>query len=227
MATIPDFPPTEAPRDALRRALEYLADVVPDVQLVRSRNLLRRTRGTTQLHLWFQSSTWSRRGIGVWLTMNGSVHDKAFGAWRAENPELTGRKGDFLTTFGRLGPGIQLYGPLEGYRPLAELPSFIVDDALPRLDWFESPARALAEMPAQERRNSLRHLVEWAVSRGEPDVALELMRRSFDEVPAMRERTDEHRRTGVPKGTPGGNALDMLGPAITRMGLLAPDEPLP
>ncbi len=114
MATIPDFPPTEAPRDALRHALEYLAEVVPDVQLVRSRNLLRRTRGTTRLHLWFQSSNWSRRGIGVWLTMNGSVHDKAFGAWRAEHPELTGRKGDFLTTFGRLGPGIQLYGPLEG-----------------------------------------------------------------------------------------------------------------
>ncbi|MGY2874987.1 hypothetical protein ACVW00_002177 [Marmoricola sp. URHA0025 HA25] len=227
MASLPKFAPTDAPRDALRRALEYLADVVPDVQLVRSRNLLRRSRGTTQLHLSFQSSTRSRRGIGVWCSMNLSVHDKALGAWRADHPQLTGRTGDVLTTYGRLGPGIQLYGPLERHRPLSEVPSFIVDEALPRLDWFETPARALADIPAQERRNSLRHLVEWAVSRGERDVALEMLRRSFDEVPAMRERTDEQRRTGVPAGSPGGNAGEMLGPAITRLGLLAPDEPLP
>jgi hypothetical protein len=227
MTSVPEFPPTEAPRDALRRALEYLADVVPDVQLVRSQKLLRRTRGTTRIHLRFQSSTWSRRGAGVWCSMNASFYDKALGAWRTKNPDMTRRTGDFLTTFGRLGPDIQLYGPLERHRALADVPRFIVEEALPKLDWFETPARALADMPAQERRNSLRHLVEWAVSRGEPDVALEMMRRSFDEVPRMRESTAHQLRTGVPLGMPGGNALDMLGPTITRLGLLAPDQPLP
>ena len=227
MPTLPQFPPTEAPRDALRRALEYLADAVPDVQLVRSRNLLRRLRGTTRLELWFQSSTWSRRGAGVWCSMNATVYDKALGTWRARHPELTRRTGDFLSTFGRLGPDIQLYGPLPGHRALADVPAFIIDEALPRLDWFESPGRALAEMPAQERRNSLLHLVEWSVSRDEPGAALEMLRRSFDEVPAMRERTDEQRRTGIPPAMPGGNAADLLGPALTRLGLVAPDEPLP
>jgi hypothetical protein len=226
-AAVPDFSPTEAPRDALRRALEYLADVVPDVQLVRSRNLLRRVRGTTRLHLWFQSSTWSRRGAGVWCSMNATVHDKALGAWRAEHPELSRRKDDFLTTFGRLGPDIQLYGPLDRHRALADVPAFLVEEALPRLDWFETPARALADIPAQERRNSLLHLVEWAVSRGDRDAALEMLRRSFDEAPAMRERAEEQRRTGIPEGMPSGNAAELLGPAITRMELVALDEPLP
>jgi hypothetical protein len=227
MATIPDFPPTEAPRDALRRALEYLADVVPDVELVRSRNLLRRTRGTTALQMRFQSSTWSRRGAGVWLGLNASVHDRALGRWRAEHPELTRRTGDVLDSFGRLGAGIQLYGPLERHRPFADVPRYVVEEVLPMLDWFESPATALAEMPAQQRRNSLGRLVEWAVSRDEREVALELLRRSFAEVPAMREAVERDRRSGIPPGTPSGNAADLLGPAINRLGLLAPDEPLP
>lgn len=62
--TLPEFSPDEAPRDAVRRALEHLAEAVPDVELVRSRNLLRQTRGAIGLHIWFQSSTWSRRGAG-------------------------------------------------------------------------------------------------------------------------------------------------------------------
>jgi hypothetical protein len=227
MAGLPQFPPTEAPRDALRRALEYLADVVPDVQLVGSRKLLRRVRGTTSLDLWFQSSTWSRRGTGVWCSMNATVHDEALGTWRAANAHLTLRTGDVLTTLGRLGPDIQLYGPLDRHRALADLPAFIVAEALPMLDWFESPARALSDMPAQQRRNSLDRLVEWAVSRDERDVAFELLRRSFAEVPAMRERVERYRRAGVPPGTPSGNVGEILGPAIARLGLLAPGEPLP
>lgn len=227
MAGMPEFSPDEAPRDALRRALEYLADVVPDVELVRSRNLLRRTRGTTALHLRFQSSTWSRRGAGVWLSLNVSVRDRALARWRGEHPELTRRTGDVLTSFGRVGPGIQLYGPLERHRPFEDVPRFIVEEALPMLDWFASPATALAEMPAQQRRNSLDRLVEWAVSRDERDVALELLRRSFAEVPAMRAAVEHDRQSGIPAGMPSGNAGDMLGPAINRLGLLAPDEPLP
>jgi hypothetical protein len=223
----PEFPPDEAPRDALRRALEYLADVVPDVELLRSRNALRRTRGTTQLHLRLQSSTWSRRGVGVWLSLNASVHDRTLGRWRADHPQLTRRTGDVVTTFGRLGPDIQLYGPLERHRPFADVPRFIVEEALPMLDWFASPATALAEMPPQRRRNSLDRLVEWAVSRDEREVALDMLRRSFAEVPAMREAVERDRRRGIPPGTPGGNAGDILGPAINRLGLLAPDEPLP
>lgn len=227
MSSTPDFPPTEAPREALRRALSYLAEVVPDVELVRSRNLLRRVRGSTQLHLRFQSSTWSRRGAGVWLSLNVTVHDRTLGRWRAEHPELTQRTGDVLTAFGRIGPGIQLYGPLERHRPFDDVPRFIVEEVLPMLDWFASPATALAAMPAQQRRNSLDRLVEWAVSRDERDVALELLRRSFAEVPAMRERVERDRRTGIPPGTPSGNAGDMLGPALSRLRLIDPDEPLP
>jgi hypothetical protein len=54
-----------------------------------------------------------------------------------------------------------------------------------------------------------------------------MLRRSFEEVPAMRERAEEQRRTGIPDGMPSGNAADLLGPAITRLGVLGPDEPLP
>jgi len=223
----PQFPQTEAPADSLRRALLYLGETIPDVELVRSRNLLRRVRGDTQLHLRFQSSTWSRRGVGVWLTMSATVHDAALRRWRKEHPELTRRTGDVLTTLGRLGPGIQLYGPLDGQRPFEDVPRFIVEEALPILDWFASPATALAQMPAQQRRNSLDRLVEWAVSRDEREVALALLRTSFAEVPSMRERVDRDRKAGIPPGTPSGNAGDFLGPAIIRLGLLAPDEPLP
>jgi hypothetical protein len=225
MPTLPSFSTSEAPRDTLRRALVYLSEAVPEVQLVRSRNVLRRARGTTRLELRFQPSPWSRRGAGVWCSMNATVYDVALATWRAEHPDLALRQGDLLTTFGRRGSDIQLYGPLDRHRALGDVPAFVVEEVLPMLDWFESPTRLVAGIAAQERNNSLIRLVEWAVSRGEPDVARELLRQSFADVPAMRERAERERRTGLI--TPGVNPAEALGPTITRLCGIGVDEPLP
>jgi hypothetical protein len=224
---VPTFGETDRPKDAVKRALEFLAEAVDDVALVRSRSTLRRVRPPVRMEVHLRGSTWSRRGAGVWCRLSVTVHDDLHGAWRKTHPELTLHRGDLVATFGVVGRSIQLFGPLEGQQTLADVPGFLLREVLPVLDCFESPARAAADLPAQERLNNLLRLVEWAVAREDRAAALEMLRRSFDEMPDMRERTEEQRRTGIPEGTPSGNASDLLGPAITRLGLLAPDEPLP
>src|SRR4051812_20272660 len=85
--TPPTIPPSTAPRDALNLALDWLAGELEDVSVVRSKKVLRRTRGQVQLEVRFQSSTYSRREVGAWVSLSAQVRDIGFGRWRSQRPE--------------------------------------------------------------------------------------------------------------------------------------------
>lgn len=226
-APIPTFTADTAPRDALLLALDWLADVVPDVTVVRSRGALRRSRGTVRVQVRLQSSTYSRRGVGTRASVYVNVSDTALARWRAANPDLTWRTGDYVYSSGTLSPSVQLYGDEPGYRTLADLPGLLESDWLPTLDMFDSPQRLAEEF--EPAHLSTFTCMEWMVFRGDVGSARRLLERYLDAHPTTRARLDEGRAAGLPpEGSPIRDELkDRWGPTLETLGILAPGEPLP
>lgn len=216
-----------APADAVRMTLAWLAAVVPDCRAVVSRGVLRRTRGTLHLDVRFQSSTWSRRGTGTWVTLYPVVRDSAFARWRREHPDRTWRSGDVVHSSGALRGGVQLYGDEPGYRCVAELPGLLEGQVLRRLDMYESPARLARELDVAW--SSTFPCMEWAVSRGDTAAARVLLERYLEAHPAARETIEAGRAAGMPApGTPIRDELrERWAPALETLGIVAPGEPLP
>jgi len=223
----PEFTADTSPRDALRAALGWLAEVVPDVRAVLSQSALRRSRGPMSVRVRLQSSTWSRRGTGTWVSLYVSVWDRAFGTWRATHRDLTWCTGELIHGTGRIGPDLQLFGSEPGYRTLADLPEVIETAWLPALDVFESPERAAREFdPGSTGAFSC---MEWLVFRGDVGSARLLLERYLDAHPLARDRIDAGRAAGPPPaGTPIRDELtERWAPALETLGILAPGEPLP
>jgi hypothetical protein len=226
-APIPIFTADTAPRDALLLTLDWLADVVPDVTVVRSRGSLRRSSGTVQVQVRLQSSTHSRRGVGTWVNVYVSVADKGLARWRDANPDLTWRTGDYVYSSGTLSPPVQLYGDEPGYRDLAELPDLVEAECLPRLGWFDSPQRLAEEFDPAHL--STFTCMEWMVFRGDVASARRLLERYLEAHPSTRTRLEEGRAAGLP---PKGSAIrdelrDRWGPTLETLGIVAPGEALP
>lgn len=215
------------PKDAVRATLEWLEAVIPDCTALRSEGALRRTRGSVSARVRLQSSTHSRRGAGTWVNVYLNVRDHAFARWRAKNPERTWRSGDYVWSSGCIGPGAQLFGPLEGYLTLPELREGIEHEWLPVLDQFDSTAR-LAEV-FDVRHTPTFNVIEWLVFRDDVAAARRLLERYLDLHPTVRPLLDEGRAAGMP---PPGTAIrneitERWAPALETLGVLAPGEPLP
>lgn len=226
----PTISPSTAPRDALNQALAWLAEVVDDVAVVRSKQVLRRTRGPVHLEVNFRSSYYSRREIGAWADLSVQVRDTGFGRWRSQHPELVWRTSGLVHSTGSLPPDVVLYGDEAGYRQLADLPELIRSGLLPMLDMFDSPARLASEY---DTRRSIAAFVfscmEWAVYKGDIEAARTLLTRYVDGAhPAMRARIDQARAAGrPPRGTAIRHDFDRDAPTLETLGILAPGEPLP
>ena len=227
---IPDPPVFEAdtvPKDALRSALDWLEVTVPDCRALRSGGRLRRVRGSVRAEVWLQSSTYSRRGAGVWITPYLSVRDKDFGRWRAAHPERTWRTGDYVWSSGGIGPDVQLYGPLDGYISLPELRDRIEHEWLPVLHRFDSTSRLAEEFDVSHTPTF--NVIEWLVFRDDLASARRLLERYLAAHPAVRPLIDQGRAAGLPpKGTPIRNEItERWAPTLETLGVLAPGEPLP
>ena len=216
-----------APKDALRATLDWLEQVVPDCQAVRSAGKVRRTRGSVSVEVRLQSSTYSRRGAGAWVNLYVGVRDKAFAHWRSDHPELTWRTGDHVWSSGSIGPGAQLFGPLEGYLTLEQLREKIEHDWLPMLDLFDSTTRVAEAFDV--RHTTTFNVVEWLVFRDDVAAARRLFERYLDVHPAVRPLIDAGRAAGMPPpGTPIRNEItERWAPTLETLGVLAPGEPLP
>ncbi|WP_344042368.1 hypothetical protein [Nocardioides panacihumi] len=223
----PIIDPDVAPRDAIHVALTWLAEIYEGATVIRSKQALRWTRGTAQLELHFQSSTYSRREIGAWAHLRVQVLDPGFGRWRARNPNLTWRTGPLVHSSGTLPPSVVLYGDGAGSRRLDDLPAFIGTDVLPLLETFASPARLASDYDLGAM--SVFSCIEWSAYKDDIDAARLLLTRHVDGAhPALRARLDQARAAGLPApGTPIANDIDWWGPTLERLGILAPGEPLP
>lgn len=227
MPAPPRFDDETVPRDALRAALEWLEQTVPDCRARRSAGSVRRVRGSLSAEVRLQSSTYSRRGAGVWVTPYLNVQDKDFGRWRAAHPDRTWRSGDYVWSSGSIGPGVQLYGPLEGYISLPELRDRIEREWLPVLDMFDSTG-GLAEKLDVSHTPTF-NVVEWLAFRDDLAAARRLLERYLDAHPVVRTILDEGRAAGLPEpGTPIRNEIrERWAPTLETLGVLAPGEPLP
>ena len=223
----PVFDDDTVPKDALRATLDWLAAVVPDCKAVRSAGKVRRTRGSVAVEVRLQSSTYSRRGAGAWVNLYVSVHDKAFARWRSDHPDLTWRTGDYLWSSGTIGPGAQLFGPLEGYLTIEQLRDRVEHVWLPMLDLFDSTARVAEEFDV--RHTTTFNVVEWLVFREDVAAARRLFERYLEVHPAVRTLIDQGRAAGMPEpGTPIRNEItERWAPTLETLGVLAPGEPLP
>jgi len=219
--------PREAPRDAVHLALTWLAEIFEGPMVIRSKQALRWTRGTVQLEVHLQSSTYSRREVGAWASLSVQVLDPGFARWRSRNPDLTWRSGPLIHASGSLPPSVALYGDDTGHRRLDELPTLIRNDLLPLLDVFETPSKMAGQYGVAS--TWVFSCMEWAVYRGDIEAARLLLTRHVDGAhPAKRARLDQARAAGLPaRGTPIQNDLDWWGPTLEKLGILAPGEPLP
>lgn len=221
------FDEDTVPKDALRATLEWLEAVVPDCKALRSGGRVRRVRGSVRAEVWLQSSTYSRRGAGTWVSLYLSIRDSAFARWRTEHPERTWRKGDYVWSSGSMGPGAQLFGPLEGYLTLEQLRDKIEHEWLPVVDLFDSTARVGEEHDV--RHTSTFNVIEWLVFRDDLAAARRLFERYLDVHPAVRPLIDQGRAAGMPPpGTRIRNEItERWAPTLETLGVLAPGEPLP
>lgn len=221
------FDADTVPKDALRATLDWLEAMVPDCKAVRSAGKVRRTRGSVWVEVRLQSSTYSRRGAGTWVNIYLSVRDKAFARWRSDHPQLTWRTGDYVWSSGSIGPGAQLFGPLEGYLTIEQLRDRIEHEWLPVLDQFDSTTGLAEELDVSHTPTF--NVIEWLAYRDDLASARRLLERYLDLHPQVRPLIDQGRAAGLPAGgTPIRNEItERWAPTLETLGVLAPGEPLP
>lgn len=185
---------------------------------------------TVSFHL--QGSSRSRAGQGTSVSVQVIVEDEGLHRWRQEHRVVGHRvDGEVVgTNLVNLVPSavtVELYGQLRGVAPqilaLPDLAEALRDKVLPVLPCPRSPAEAVLGLP--ERWWLEPHgLVEWALSRGDPDSARQMVKRYLARNPGSIEAFQEGLANAGHVPDPVYNPDTALGRLAAVMGLLDAEE---
>lgn len=182
----PVFSAGDRPASIIDGAGRWLADELGSpYRWLPGRRLLKAEFGALAVSFNLQGSSRSRAGQGTSVSVQVIVEDEGLYRWRQEHRVVGHRvDGEVVRTYlVNLVPSavtVELYGQLRGVAPqmlsLPDLAEVLRAKVLPVLPCLHSPAEAVLGLP--ERWWLEPHgLVEWALSRGDPDSARQMVKR--------------------------------------------------
>ena len=201
----PTFAATDRPSFIVDAFGGWLSTEMDGFRWIKSRRVLARSALTQRHEVALQTSTWSRAGVGTWVSPRVSVFDDRLAKWRLADPSVSAFAdaeieppcvySSLLVNAVSSFVSVDLSGlpqppELKGASQ-AEFVTYVADVVVPVLDAFNEAASLVAALPESWLSMIGAGTVEWALACGDADAATELIRRSIGQPLRAQQRLDE------------------------------------
>lgn len=236
MSSPPVFSDSDRPASIINGAGRWLADQLGSLYRWLPRpGVVQAVSGSLTVGFPLQGSSNNRTGESTTVRVQLLVEDEGLRGWQEQHPGLCHRAdGTLIATYlVNLIPSavaVELYGPLRQVEPrmlsLSDLAELLCTQVLPVLSCLDSPVQAVRGLPDRWWLE-VNGLVEWALSRDDPDSARQMIQRYLQHNPASVHAFQQGLANTEHPADPVYNPDITLGRLAAATGFVHPDEQLP